>query len=153
MNKRMILGFYALSLIGACLAWQEFPLWIGIPFAIGVIVFLVWTFIQSRGNGSLPARGAIFRGDSIEVDCRLCGQFNRVPATRLRMQRPICGRCKKYLMPKNRIVLCHTSTIEGPLRAELNALWSDEDRLWDCLTAHLAMMRRAVDDRQKRSVN
>jgi Zn finger protein HypA/HybF involved in hydrogenase expression len=43
-------------------------------------------------------------GVSVEVDCRACGQFNRVRAHRLR-DHPKCGRCKARLMPGKRVVL------------------------------------------------
>jgi hypothetical protein len=81
-------------------------------------------------------------GVSVEVDCRGCGQFNRVPSHRLR-DRPKCGRCKARLMPGKRVVLCRVSPMEGRLRAELNALWTDEDRLWQSLADHVAIDSKA----------
>lgn len=81
-------------------------------------------------------------GVSVEVDCRGCGQFNRVPSHRLR-DRPKCGRCKAKLMPGKRVVLCRVSPMEGRLRAELNAVWTDEDRLWQSLADHVAIDSKA----------
>ena len=68
-------------------------------------------------------------GYSVEVDCRECGQYNRVQADRLR-DRPRCGRCKRRLLPGRRLVLCRVSQLESALCAEVNAVWADEDRLW-----------------------
>ena len=81
-------------------------------------------------------------GVSVEVDCRGCGQFNRVPSHRLR-DRPKCGRCKARLMPGKRVVLCRVSSMEGRLRGELNAVWTDEDRLWQSLADHVAIEAKA----------
>lgn len=81
-------------------------------------------------------------GVSVEVDCRGCGQFNRVPGHRLR-DHPKCGRCKAKLMPGKRVVLCRVSPMEGRLRAELNAVWTDEDRLWQSLADHVAIDSKA----------
>src|SRR5262249_1692908 len=66
-------------------------------------------------------------GVSIEVDCRACGQFNRVPSHRLR-DRPKCGRCKERLMPGKRLTLTRVSRLEARFSAELDAVWQDEDR-------------------------
>lgn len=81
-------------------------------------------------------------GYSVEVDCRACGQFNRVRSHRLR-DRPKCGRCKARLMPGRRLVFCRVSLMDGPLRAELDALWKDEDRLWQSLADHVALEAKA----------
>jgi hypothetical protein len=83
-------------------------------------------------------------GISVEVDCRACGQFNRVPSHRLR-DRPKCGRCKARLMPRRRVVLCRVTAMEGRLLAELDALWKDkdEDRLWQSLADHVALEAKA----------
>ncbi len=81
-------------------------------------------------------------GVSVEVDCRACGQFNRVPSHRLH-DRPKCGRCKVRLMPGKRIALCRVSLMEGPLRVELDKLWKDDDRLWQCLADHLVTEAKA----------
>jgi len=81
-------------------------------------------------------------GYSVEVDCRACGQFNRVLAHRLR-DRPKCGRCKERLMPGRHVVLCRVSPMEAPLRADLDAVWTDEDRLWQCLADHVTLRVKA----------
>jgi hypothetical protein len=81
-------------------------------------------------------------GYSVEVDCRGCGQFNRVPSHRLR-DRPKCGRCKARLMPKRRVVLCRVRPMDGALRSELDAVWADEDRLWQSLADHVALETKA----------
>ncbi len=94
-------------------------------------------------------------GVSVEVDCRTCGQFNRVPSHRLR-DRPKCGRCKARLMPGKRVVLCRVSPMEGPLRVELDAVWKDEDRLWQSLADHVAIqakVRAEARGEQARVVN
>jgi hypothetical protein len=81
-------------------------------------------------------------GVSVKVDCRGCGQFNRVPGHRLR-DHPKCGRCKAKLMPGKRVVLWRVSPMEGRPRAELNAVWTDEDRLWQSLADHVALETKA----------
>jgi len=94
-------------------------------------------------------------GVSVEVDCRACGQFNRVPSHRLR-DRPVCGRCKARLMPGKRVVLCRVSPMEGRLSADLDALWRDDDRLWQCLADHVAIQgkeRAEARGEQPRVVN
>ena len=94
-------------------------------------------------------------GVSVEVDCRGCGQFNRVPSHRLR-DRPKCGRCKARLMPGRRVVLCRVSPMEGRLRAEFDAVWRDEDRLWQSLADHVALEAKAraeARDPSLRTVN
>ena len=81
-------------------------------------------------------------GYSVEVDCRGCGQFNRVPGHRLR-DRPKCGRCKARLMPKRRVVLCRVRPMDATLHKELDAVWTDEDRLWQSLADHVAIDTKA----------
>ena len=80
-------------------------------------------------------------GVTIEMDCRSCKQFNRVPSHRLR-NRPKCGRCKARLMPGKRLVLCRVSPMQGPLSAELDKVWPDEDRLWQSLADHVGVEAR-----------
>lgn len=82
-------------------------------------------------------------GYSVEVDCRGCGQFNRIPSHRLR-DRPKCGRCKVRLMPKRRVVLCRERPMDDALRAELNRVWTDEDRLWQSLADYVAIDTKAM---------
>ena len=81
-------------------------------------------------------------GYAVEVDCRGCGQFNRVPGHRLR-DRPKCGRCKARLMPKRRVVLCRVRPMDEALRKELDAVWTDEDRLWQSLADHVVIDTKA----------
>jgi hypothetical protein len=81
-------------------------------------------------------------GVSVEVDCRGCGKFNRVPGHRLR-DRPKCGHCKARLMPGKRVVLCRVSTMNSRLSAELDEVWKDEDRLWQALADHVALDAKA----------
>ncbi len=100
---------------------------------------------RRRGAAITPIAGSSDLGYAVEVDCRACGQFNRVPSHRLR-DRPSCGRCKARLMPGKRVVLCRVSPMEGLLRTELDALWRDEDRLWQCLADHVAIEAKARAD-------
>lgn len=81
-------------------------------------------------------------GVSVEVDCRGCGKLNRVPGHRLR-DKPKCGRCKTRLMPGRRVVLCRVTPMEVRFRDELNAMWADEDRLWQTLADHVALENKA----------
>jgi hypothetical protein len=118
----------------------------------GLARLLRWAQKRSRRVGDETFSDP---GVSVEVDCRSCGQFNRVPSHRLR-DRPKCGRCKARLMPGKRVVLCRVSPMEGLLRAELDALWKDEDRLWQCLANHVAIEAKAkaeARDPQLRVVN
>jgi hypothetical protein len=48
-----------------------------------------------------------------------------------------------------RVIVCHVSTIEGTLRDELHALWSDEDHLWDRLGKQIARRGRAECQRKE----
>ena len=94
-------------------------------------------------------------GYAVEVDCRTCGQFNRVPGHRLR-DRPKCGRCKTRLMPGKRLVLCRVSPMDRSLRAELDTHWKDDDRLWQCLADHVAIQTKSRAEArgdQRRVVN
>jgi hypothetical protein len=114
---------------------------------------LVWMAILRDRRGRSAEDFSM--GNSVEVDCRKCGQFNRVPLGRLRDQ-PKCGQCKARLMPGNRVVICQVSPIEGPLRVELRALWNDEDRLWQSLADHVAIqdkIKREAKDPSLRVVN
>lgn len=81
-------------------------------------------------------------GYSVEVDCRGCGQFNRVPSHRLR-DRPKCGRCKARLMPKKRVVLCRVTPMNRALSAELDAVWNDDERLWQSLADYVTLETKA----------
>lgn len=44
-------------------------------------------------------------------------------------------------MPRQRVVVCRVSVspMSGPLRADLDALWEDIDRLWQCLADHVTL--------------
>jgi len=124
--------------------------WIALPVMI-VVGILGGVLTERRRDHQDQAEG-FSDGDSVEVDCRRCGQFNRVPAARLR-HRPLCGRCKTRLMPGRRIVLCRSKRIDGRLRDELDELWSDEELLWDHLADHLAERQRFEDDQRRATVN
>ena len=121
------------------LASVEIPVWVLIAAGVGAIDFYwIWA-IYRRDRGARAVSDAFSDpGFSVEVDCRECGQFNRVPSHRLR-DRPKCGRCKAKLMPRRRIVLCRVTLMDSRLRADLNAVWSDEDRLWQSLADHVAL--------------
>jgi hypothetical protein len=99
------------------------------------LTFLVGLFYLVRPRRR-PASDEAFSnpGFSVELDCRMCGQFNRVPSSRLR-DRSKCGRCKARLMPGRHVVLCRVSRLNASL---LGAIWRDEDRLWQCLADHVA---------------
>lgn len=81
-------------------------------------------------------------GYSVETDCRNCGKVNRVPAHRLR-DHPKCGRCKMRLMPKKKIVVCHVAKMDGSLRDELDAVWNDEEKLWQSLADHVILAAKS----------
>ena len=143
--------FLALIGIAMAIAPLSAPAWIGIPITVSVgALVLFWIWDDRRGHRTRRLADDFSDGDSVEVDCRLCGQFNRVPAARLR-DRPKCGRCKTRLMPGRRVVLCRTTPIEGVLNVELKALWSDEERLWSCLADHVAM-KQSVDANRRQSL-
>jgi len=80
-------------------------------------------------------------GYSVETDCRNCGKVNRVPAHRLR-DHPKCGRCKMRLMPRTKIVVCHVRKMDGGLRDELDAVWNDEEKLWQSLSDHVILQSK-----------
>lgn len=136
------------------LASYRVPAWGLVVLGVGAIdVYLVWmayrSDLQRRNRHSADG---FSDGDWVEVDCRGCGKFNRVPARRLR-DRPICGRCKTRLMPGRRIVLCRSKQVEGRLNKELDALWSDEDLLWRHLADHFKKDDRAGGGDRRRMVN
>lgn len=106
----------------------------------GIAALVRW--IRRRDHRGASDEAFSDPGYSVEVDCRGCGQFNRVPSHRLR-DRPKCGRCKVRLMPKRRIVLCRVRQMDGALRTELDAVWTDEDRLWQSLADHVALDTKA----------
>lgn len=156
LNSRERLGVVGLGLVVVSLvlsfAWVPLPWWIGIPLAVGLGgISICWLWINYRDRGDRGDESFSDPGVSVEVDCRACGQFNRVPSHRLR-DRPRCGRCKARLMPGRRIVLCRVRDMDAPLRAELDALWKDDDRLWQCLADHVAVQGLARGE-QPRAVN
>lgn len=115
---------------------------VGLVVGCGLTLALRW--FQARCRRGDQAGGAFSDpGITIEMDCRSCKQFNRVPSQRLR-DRPKCGRCKARLMPGKRLVLCRMSPMQGPLSAELDKVWTDADRLWQSLAAHVAAETRAT---------
>lgn len=89
--------------------------------------------LEGTADGDLPRSAP---GISIELDCRECGRQNRVPSERLR-DRLRCGGCKEALMPGRRLTICHSNTIDGPLRESLNAAWMDSNHFWNCLADHV----------------
>lgn len=125
------------------------PLNVVVGFCAGLAIFRLTRQPPNDAALGAVAPGSFSDGDAVEVDCRRCGQFNRVAAPRLR-DRPICGRCKERLMPGRRLVICRISKIEGRLRTELNTLWDDEDLLW----GHIAdRVRRPQEAAQPSEVN
>lgn len=136
------------------LASVTVPVWMLVVIGIGAVdVYLIWSIYDRDRRDRLAREEAAAASDfsapgySVEVDCRGCGQFNRVPGHRLR-QRPKCGRCKARLMPGKRVVLCRvtSSLMKGPLRDELDAVWIDEDRIWQCLADHITLEGKAKGD-------
>lgn len=115
-------------------------------FCIGCVVFGHVMAHLMRGFYARRCRDkaeAMFSGlgYSVEVDCRGCGKVNRVPGHRLR-DHPKCGRCKARLMPQKKIVLCHVRMMEGSLRSELDAVWDDEEKLWQALADHVLLQEK-----------
>jgi hypothetical protein len=146
------------------LASVQVPAWVLIVLGVGAIdvywIGSIWRR-ERAATSEPPAAGDTETfsapGYSVEVDCRACGKFNRVPGHRLR-DRPKCGRCKAALMPGKRVVLCRvtSSLMKGPLRAELDAVWSDESRLWQALANHITLETKASAEAKKpnqRTVN
>ena len=143
----VVLGTATAVLLGCVVV----PAWMLFVIGIGAIdAYWIWSLYR---RGQLAARpmaedaadaGFSAPGYHVEVDCRGCGQFNRVPGHRLR-ERPKCGRCKARLMPGKRVVLCRvtSSLMKGSLRDELDAVWTDEENLWHCLADHVAIDGKA----------
>lgn len=136
------------ALITASFNWALLQ-WAGISLALVVGSSPLWIAWIDRKFSTRDLADGFSDGDSVEVDCRTCGQFNRVPAIRLR-DRPRCGRCKTRLMPGRRIVFTRTSSINAKLSAELDALWKDEDLLWRRMADHLATKRRTEEEHDHR---
>ena len=146
-RRTRILIAVMIGVLGAASAMAltsvQIPAWVLILVGVGAVDFYwIWE-IYRRDRGTRVVSDAFSDpGFSVEVDCRDCGQFNRVPSHRLR-DRPKCGRCKAKLMPRRRVVLCRVTAMDGRLCAELNAVWSDEDRLWQSLADHVAIETKA----------
>ena len=146
------------------LASVKIPAWVLILLSVGVIdvcwFWSIWRRERASTHESTSASDTetfSAPGFSVEVDCRACGKFNRVPGHRLR-DRPKCGRCKVPLMPGKRVVVCRvtSSLMKGPLRAELDAVWTDENRLWQALADHVTFETKATTDAKnpsRRTVN
>ncbi|HSX22903.1 MAG TPA: hypothetical protein VLE97_09040 [Gaiellaceae bacterium] len=109
-----------------------------------------WNQHRARARGSDDKEFSTI-GLSVEVDCRSCGKFNRVPGHRLR-DKPKCGQCKTRLMPGKRVVLCRVRPMEGPLRSELDAVWTDEEKLWQALADHVALENKAAAESKNPSL-
>lgn len=106
-------------------------------------LLIAWVYVlflpTARSRASSPDLSdpaEIQPGVSVEVDCRRCGQLNRVLGDRL-LDRPRCGRCKQRLMPKSWVSIHHVDRIEAPLREKVSQSWEDPDRLWACLADHV----------------
>lgn len=122
-----------------------------VGFGLARIQRWVQRWVQVRSHRRKRDEAFSDPGVSVEVDCRACGQFNRVLSHRLR-DRPKCARCKARLMPGRRIVLCRVSPMDGPMRAELDALWKDEDRLWQSLADHVVLQDKAKKEARDEGV-
>lgn len=108
-------------------------------------------WVRSRGKRRGPEDGPedAFSGlgYSVEMDCRGCGKVNRVPGHRLR-DCAKCGCCKARLMPLRKIVVCRVSVMDGSLRSDLDAVWNDEERLWQRLADHMMLdAKKKVEER------
>lgn len=135
---------------------------IGIAYVLGMLscAALYWMHskrskvtakpIQSEDPRSMEFSPA---GFSVEVDCRACGKFNRIPGHRLR-DRPLCGSCKTRLMPRHQLRLCRVTTLAKALSDELNTVWKDQDRLWEVLANHVLLEeKRRAEARNPTPVN
>jgi hypothetical protein len=65
-------------------------------------------------------------GCVVEMDCKACGQFNRVAWHKL-LAKPLCGRCKVRLMPRTRV---NITTVTKVFDTQLTKIWNDYDGLW-----------------------
>ena len=154
-------------LAALALASVKVPVWVLIALSVGAFDVYWLQSIWRRDRAAAPGAAepvttsepSTFSapGYSVEVDCRACGKFNRVPGHRLR-DRPKCGSCKAPLMPGKRVVLCRvtSSLMKGPLRAELDAVWTDESRLWQALADHVTIETKGAADAKnlsRRTVN
>lgn len=77
-------------------------------------------------------------GHYVQVDCAECGKMNRIAAINIR-RRPICGGCKKKLLPKKRISILRVRNLpfDQKLDAQLTGdTIKDYDKFWATLAAH-----------------
>jgi hypothetical protein len=127
-----------------------------IVLGIGVgLGFEAREWILKRRRRQAEASSSSTLGVSVEVDCRACGKFNRVPSHRLR-DRPKCGQCKVRLMPGKGVVICRVSPMSGQLSSDLYTSWKDDEQLWQCLADHVALQGKALAEargEQPRVVN
>lgn len=124
---------------------MSFVLLLNANLVIAAGLYLYW--LKRTKPAQTDDQAASLSGYSVEVDCRGCGQFNRVPQERLR-DRPKCGKCKVKLMPKKRVVLCRVSAMEEAMRADINKVWDDEDKLWSTLADHVVLKTKADKDKK-----
>jgi hypothetical protein len=125
---------------------MSFIILLNANLVIAAGLYLYW--LKRTKPAQTDDKNATITGYSVEVDCRECGQFNRVPQERLR-DRPKCGRCKVKLMPKNRVVLCRVTPMEKAMRADINKVWDDETKLWDTLADHVIL--KTKDEKEKKN--
>lgn len=171
-NRLKILVAVIIGILGVTTALAlgsvTVPAWVLVATLVAIVDTYWIASIWSRDRVEAPAKDTgsdkedkeetfSAPGFSVEVDCRACGKFNRVPGHRLR-DRPKCGRCKVYLMPGKRVVVCRvtSSLMKGPLRVELDAVWTDENRLWQALADHVAFETKGAADAKnpsRRTVN
>lgn len=108
---------------------------------LGALTYLGWRHYRIARELTLARQNAVdepHAGHYVEVDCASCGKMNRIPSQRLR-SRPLCGSCRARLLPKRQIVITHVRNLDfdPALRRELDAVWSDYDRFWFTLDAHV----------------
>jgi thioredoxin family protein len=168
-NRLKILVAVIIGILGVAAALAlgsvTVPAWVLIAILVAIVdtYWIVSIWFRERveappgDTGSDKEETFSAPGFSVEVDCRACGKFNRVPGHRLR-DRPKCGRCKVHLMPGKRVVVCRvtSSLMKGPLRVELDAVWTDESRLWQGLADHVAFETKGAADAKnpsRRTVN
>jgi len=77
-------------------------------------------------------------GHYVQVDCAECGKMNRIAAVNIR-RRPICGGCKKKLLPKKRISILRVRNLPFDQRLDAaldSSTIKDYDKFWATLAAH-----------------
>lgn len=120
---------------------------VSLALIVGAVAVLYWMSreVVARGRRHFSDPGVF-----VELDCRTCGQLNRVGARRLR-DRPRCGRCKQRLLPGKKISICQVTELRGMDRqvtelrgmdrAGFLAVWSDENLLWAKIADYVATHR------------